>query len=80
MHACGDLGRYPRRVSDTGYGDFEFERGTGNGGQVLKFRVVCPKCEHASKSRGSFLGQKVRCPKCETDFVAEWGEPEAISK
>ena len=26
MRACGDPGGYPRRVSDTGYGDFEFER------------------------------------------------------
>ena len=43
-----------------------------------RFRVVCPKCGHASKSRGSFLGKKVRCPKCQTDFVADWGEPEAV--
>ena len=43
-----------------------------------RFRVECPKCGHASKSRGSFLGKKVRCPKCQADFVAEWGEPEAL--
>ncbi len=41
-----------------------------------RFRVVCPKCGHASKSKGGFLGKKVRCPKCHADFVAEWGEPE----
>ena len=43
----------------------------------LRFEVRCPKCEHASKARGSFLGKKVRCPKCEHDFVADWGEPVA---
>ncbi len=41
-----------------------------------KFLVVCPKCSHASKAHGSFLGKKVRCPKCHADFVADWGEPE----
>ncbi len=39
-----------------------------------RFQVTCPKCGHASKSRGSFLGKKVRCPKCHRDFVAEWGD------
>jgi uncharacterized tellurite resistance protein B-like protein len=42
----------------------------------LRFRVACPKCSHASKSRGSYLGKKVSCPKCKAEFVAEWGEPE----
>ncbi len=40
-----------------------------------RFRLVCPACHHASKSRGSYLGKKVRCPKCEHDFKADWGEP-----
>jgi hypothetical protein len=44
-----------------------------------RFRFVCRACGHTSKSRGSYLGQKVRCPKCEHDFVADWGEPEAMS-
>ena len=43
-----------------------------------RFQVTCPKCGHASKSRGSFLGKKVRCPKCQADFVDEWGEPVCI--
>lgn len=41
----------------------------------LRFRIACPQCGHASKSRGSFLGKKVRCPKCHGDFTADWGEP-----
>jgi hypothetical protein len=41
----------------------------------LRFRVTCPKCSHASKSRGSYLGKKVSCPKCKAEFVAEWGVP-----
>jgi hypothetical protein len=40
-----------------------------------RFRLVCPACNHASKSRSSYLGKKVRCPKCQHDFKAEWGEP-----
>lgn len=40
-----------------------------------RFHVACPGCGHASKARGSFLGQKVRCPKCQHDFLADWGEP-----
>ncbi|HEX4412231.1 MAG TPA: AAA family ATPase [Lacipirellulaceae bacterium] len=40
-----------------------------------RFRLVCPACSHASKSRGSYLGKKVRCPKCQHDFKADWGEP-----
>jgi len=40
-----------------------------------RFRIICPACEHASKSRGSYLGKKVRCPKCGYDFLSEWGEP-----
>lgn len=43
----------------------------------LRFQVHCPKCGHASKARGAFLGKKVRCPKCDHDFVADWGEPVA---
>jgi uncharacterized tellurite resistance protein B-like protein len=42
----------------------------------LRFRVTCPKCSHASKSRGAYLGKKVSCPKCKAEFVSEWGEPE----
>jgi AAA lid domain-containing protein/ATPase family protein associated with various cellular activities (AAA)/tellurite resistance protein TerB len=40
-----------------------------------RFRLICPSCNHASKSRGSYLGKKVRCPKCQHDFQADWGEP-----
>ncbi len=43
-----------------------------------RFHVTCPKCGQSSNSRGSLLGKKVRCPKCRHDFVAEWGEPEAL--
>ena len=42
-------------------GDFEFERGTDNGGDVLKFRAVCPKCK--SKSFSFTSG----CKKCQDD-------------
>lgn len=42
--------------------------------ESTKFLVVCPKCSHASKAPGSFLGKKVRCPKCHADFLADWGE------
>jgi SpoVK/Ycf46/Vps4 family AAA+-type ATPase len=38
-----------------------------------KFYVICPKCSHANKAPGAFLGKKVRCPKCQNDFVADWG-------
>jgi hypothetical protein len=40
----------------------------------LRFRVLCPKCAHECKARGSFLGKKVGCPKCKHEFLAEWGE------
>jgi SpoVK/Ycf46/Vps4 family AAA+-type ATPase len=40
-----------------------------------RFRLICPACNHGSKSRGSYLGKKVRCPKCRHDFQADWGEP-----
>jgi len=42
-----------------------------------RFQIACPGCSHASKARGTLLGQKVRCRKCQHDFVAEWGEPVA---
>ncbi|HVT27162.1 MAG TPA: AAA family ATPase [Lacipirellulaceae bacterium] len=56
----------------------ELELDAGDDGR-WRFHVTCPNCGHASKSRGSFLGKKVRCPKCQYDFVAEWGEPEAVN-
>jgi SpoVK/Ycf46/Vps4 family AAA+-type ATPase len=44
-----------------------------------RFQITCPKCNHASKARGSFLSKKVTCPKCQHEFVAEWGEPVAVA-
>lgn len=38
--------------------EWEFNRGTGNGGEVIKFRVVCPKCQNKSFSF------KKGCSKC----------------
>jgi uncharacterized tellurite resistance protein B-like protein len=56
--------------------DFELDS-SDNG--PWRFRIACPGCSHATGARGTMLGQKVRCPKCEHDFVADWGEPVAIS-
>jgi predicted AlkP superfamily phosphohydrolase/phosphomutase len=41
--------------------DFDFVRGTGNGGEVMKFRAVCPKC----KSKGFTFASG--CKKCQDD-------------
>ena len=42
-------------------GDFEFERPTDNGGEVRKFRAVCPKCKSKSFTFAS------GCKKCQDD-------------
>jgi len=48
--------------------EWEFNRSTGNGGQVLKFKVVCPKCKNKSFSftKG--------CSKCADGNKVGWFE------